>query len=133
MIVPSWTALAAAVVIVLALLALISWLLIRPRDDGTRTLVKRAGRLPLKSKFRLAARLARDRRIPVLARLIPPALVLYLATPLDIIPDFIPVLGHLDDVLVVMLAAALLVKLVPRWVLEEEIARLEPAKGEALV
>jgi len=131
--VSSWTALAAAVVIVLALLGVISWLLIRRRDDGTLTLVKRAGRLPLKSKIRLAARLARDRRIPVLARLIPPALVLYLATPLDIIPDFIPVLGHLDDVLIVLLAASLLLKFVPRWVLEEQIARLEPAKERALI
>jgi len=128
-----WAALVVILIAVLALLSLISWLLLRRSDHATRNLVKRAGRLPLKSKFRLAARLARDPRIPVLARLIPPALVLYLAMPLDIVPDFIPVLGHLDDVLVVMLAAGLLLRFVPRAVLEEQIARLEPAKEEVLI
>jgi uncharacterized membrane protein YkvA (DUF1232 family) len=102
------------------------WLLVRGLDDPSRSLVKRAAKLPLGSKFRLAARLARDRRVPAPLRLIPPALVLYLATPIDIIPDFIPVVGYLDDVLIVLVAAGLLLRFVGRDVLEEHIARLEP-------
>lgn len=43
--------------------------------------------------------------------------------PIDIIPDFIPVLGQLDDVLVVVLALGLFIRMTPRKVIEEQIAR----------
>jgi len=45
-----------------------------------------------------------DRRVPLCAKLILPALVLYLLSPIDIVPDFIPVLGYLDDLVVLALA-----------------------------
>jgi len=45
-----------------------------------------------------------DRRVPICAKLIIPALVLYLLSPIDIVPDFIPVLGYLDDLVVLTLA-----------------------------
>jgi uncharacterized membrane protein YkvA (DUF1232 family) len=47
--------------------------------------------------------------------------------PLDIIPDFIPVIGHLDDVLVLLVGVAVLLRFTPRAVLEEHLARLEAA------
>lgn len=123
---PFWMIVVAASVSLIVVMAGAVWLLIRRTDDETRSLVKRAAKLPIERKFRLAARLARDGRIPVLARLIPPALVLYLAMPIDIVPDFIPVLGYLDDVLVVLVAAGLLLKFAGRSVLEEQVALLEP-------
>ncbi len=53
--------------------------------------------------LRLARRLARDPRVSRGRRLSLLALVAYLALPFDLVPDFIPVLGALDDVLLVIL------------------------------
>lgn len=104
------------------------WLMWRRRDPEERALVKRVTRLPVRDKLRLALALARDSRIPLALRVIPPGLVLYLATPIDLIPDFIPVIGHLDDVVIAVVGLGLLLRLTPRWVLEDHVARLESAE-----
>ena len=104
------------------------WLMWRRRDPEARALVKRVTRLPVRDKLRLALALARDSRIPLALRVIPPGLVLYLATPIDLIPDFIPVIGHLDDVVIAVVGLGLLLRLTPRWVLEDHVARLESAE-----
>lgn len=48
----------------------------------------------------LVARLLKDERVPLSAKLMLIGLAAYLASPIDILPDFIPFLGYLDDVLV---------------------------------
>jgi uncharacterized membrane protein YkvA (DUF1232 family) len=88
-------------------------------------LVRRIAALSLRRKGRLAWRLLADRRVPLLARALLAAVILYLAMPLDIVPDFIPVVGYLDDVLVILGAAWLFLRLVPAAVLEEQVAALE--------
>ncbi len=107
-------ALAVAAAIVLLALALAAYILARRADDETRALGKRIVRLPWRRKLTLLARLARDPAVPLWLRAIPPALVLYLAMPIDLVPDFIPVLGQLDDVIVVAAGVALLARLLPR-------------------
>ncbi len=52
----------------------------------------------------LLRRLLRDRRVPRRARLALWLLVPYLASPIDLIPDFLPVIGQLDDAVLVALA-----------------------------
>jgi len=94
-------------------------------DSQMGRVAKRIAALPLTAKARLAWRLFRDGRVPLRARAILPALVLYLAMPLDVIPDFIPLLGYLDDVLIVLAAAWLLLRLIPGWVIEQHVAALE--------
>ena len=66
-----------------------------------------------------------DDRIPMLIRVIPVLLILYLSMPLDILPDFIPVVGQIDDLLVVAVGAGLMLRLTPVTVLEQHISSLE--------
>ena len=113
---------AVALILVACLAAWLAW---RSADEGSRRLVKRVARLRWRAKLRLALALARDRRIPLVLRALPPALILYLAMPLDVVPDFIPVLGQLDDLLIVGAGVALLLRLTPREVLEEHVRALE--------
>lgn len=57
--------------------------------------------------------LLRDPRTPLVAKLVAGIVVAYALSPIDLIPDFIPVLGLLDDIILVPLGVALAVKLVP--------------------
>ena len=123
-----WIIVAAAAAALLVALAILLLRALRHRDAAGRALVQRILRLPLRDKLRLALALMRERRIPLLVRAVPPALVLYLAMPLDIIPDFIPVIGHLDDALVLLLGIGVLLRFTPRRVLEEHLARLEETR-----
>jgi uncharacterized membrane protein YkvA (DUF1232 family) len=66
-----------------------------------------------RGRMRLVCRLLTDRRVPCLPRLILPLLALYLLSPIDLVPDFIPVLGQLDDLLIVLAAAWVFTKLAP--------------------
>jgi len=116
--------------VLVSLACLAAWLIWRRADEASRGLVRRIARLPWRAKLRLALGLARDRRIPLGLRLLPPALVLYLALPLDVVPDFVPVLGQLDDLLIVGAGLGLLLRFTPRSVLEEQVVRLEEKSEE---
>ena len=70
--------------------------------------------LPWRKRARLAGRLVRDRRVHLVARIGFPLLILYLLSPIDLIPDFIPVLGYIDDLLILLLALWVFSKLVPQ-------------------
>ena len=61
----------------------------------------------------------KDRRTPLPAKLLAALTVAYALSPMDLIPDFIPVLGYLDDVLLLPGLIALTVKLIPREALED--------------
>lgn len=56
---------------------------------------------------------ARDGRTPLLAKVISAAVAAYALSPIDLIPDFIPVLGYLDDLLIVPVGIMLAVKMIP--------------------
>ncbi|HJW46807.1 MAG TPA: DUF1232 domain-containing protein [Lysobacter sp.] len=56
---------------------------------------------------------ARDPRTPWLVRLLALLVAAYALSPIDLIPDFIPVLGYLDDLVIVPLGVLLVLKLVP--------------------
>jgi uncharacterized membrane protein YkvA (DUF1232 family) len=61
----------------------------------------------------------RDPRAPWPARIVAGLVVAYAFSPVDLIPDFIPVLGYLDDLIIVPLGIALTIKLLPPEVLAE--------------
>lgn len=71
--------------------------LVRPRGG----LLREALRL-LPDVVRLVRSLATDRNLPRGARIRLWLLLAYLALPIDLVPDFVPVLGHADDVIVVV-------------------------------
>ncbi len=99
------------------------WWKIYTSDE--KKLARRIAKLRFADKLSLGVALFRDPRVPHIARLIAVALVLYLAMPLDIIPDFVPVLGYLDDLLIVVIGAGLLLRSIPPALLEEHVSRLE--------
>ncbi len=62
---------------------------------------------------------ARDPRTPWFAKALVVLVVAYALSPIDLIPDFVPVLGYLDDLLIVPAGIALALKLIPGEVMEQ--------------
>ena len=66
---------------------------------------------------------ARDPRVPWYARILAIAVAGYALSPIDLIPDFIPVIGYADDLIIVPLGIWLVVSLIPTDVMAEYRAR----------
>ena len=75
---------------------------------------------------------ARDPRVPWYAKTAAAMVAAYALSPIDLIPDFIPVLGYLDDLIIVPLGIALAIRLIPAELMLEyraEAARHESGPG----
>ena len=74
----------------------------------------------------------RDPRVPWYARLLAACIVAYAFSPIDLIPDFVPVLGYLDDLILIPLGIALLLCMIPAPVMAEcrQQARAAMAEGK---
>lgn len=72
----------------------------------------------------------RDERTPWYAKVLGVCVLAYALSPIDLIPDFVPVIGYLDDLLIVPLGLWLVRYLIPAEVLSE--ARRRAAEGEVL-
>ena len=72
---------------------------------------------------------ARDARTPLWAKLLAGAVAAYALSPIDLIPDFIPILGYLDDLVIVPLGIVLAVKLIPPALMAEFRARAAAREG----
>ncbi len=59
-----------------------------------------------------------DPEMPALPRIVAGIALAYALSPIDLIPDFIPVLGQLDDILIVPALVALSLRLIPKEILE---------------
>ena len=67
-----------------------------------------------------------DRRTPWLARVLSMLVVAYALSPIDLIPDFVPILGYLDDLILIPAGIALVLKMIPDEVMNE--ARIKAEK-----
>ena len=106
-------------------IAAIAFRLLRASRRGRRFMA-----LPTRAKIRFGRLLLEDGKVPLVAKLALVLMVGYLALPFDLIPDFIPVIGQLDDAAVVLITIALLIIAIPRERFEAALVRVE-AEAEA--
>ena len=76
-------------------------------------------------EIRLVWALMRDPRVPGYLKLLPGFFLVYLLVPFDLVPGFIPVLGQLDDIALLLLLVPLFIRLAPDELVEEYKARME--------
>ena len=70
---------------------------------------------------------ARDRRTPWYAKLLVAGIVAYALSPIDLIPDFVPILGYLDDLILIPIGITVAIKLIPLPIMAECRARAHAA------
>lgn len=73
----------------------------------------------LKNDIYIIALAIKDPRVPLLARILTVITIAYMLSPIDLIPDFIPVLGLLDDIIILPALIIIIIKLIPSPVIEE--------------
>ena len=78
--------------------------------------------------FLLIWRLTFDRRVNIILRGLVPLALVYLIWPFDLIKDNIPLIGRMDDVIILGMAALFLVKLAPPHVVDEHLGRKPPSE-----
>jgi len=73
----------------------------------------------LKQEVHALALACKDPRVPWYAKALAVVIVAYALSPIDLIPDFIPVLGYLDDLILVPLGIYLVLRMIPQEVMTE--------------
>lgn len=115
--------LATALVVAWLVLAVTLWVT-KPDQVGITDLLRL-----LPDTIRLLKRLAADRQLPRRIRVGLAGVLIFLASPIDLIPDFIPVLGYADDVII----TALVLRWVTRTAGPEALAKHWPGTPDGLV
>jgi uncharacterized membrane protein YkvA (DUF1232 family) len=87
--------------------------------------------LRIRQEARIWMLVLKDPRTPQAAKWLLGAALTYLASPVDIVPDFIPVLGQLDDLLIVPGLVWLATRLIPRGVVMECRMKVRQQEGSA--
>ena len=86
-------------------------------DRFITRLKQKSGQLKVKTYALYLA--YKDPRTPFYAKVLAACIVGYAFSPIDLIPDFIPVLGYLDDIILIPLGIALVLKMIPDAVIQE--------------
>lgn len=77
----------------------------------------------LKQQAQILQLVYKDERTPLAAKVLIWLTLGYLFSPIDLIPDFIPVLGLLDDIIIAPLMVALVIKLIPKEVMVDAVQK----------
>jgi len=110
-----WQWLLVAIAVSAALYAaFLAWLVVDGRHEDARALIRFVPDCVV-----LFHRLLGDPRVPRRSKLLAVAIIAYLAMPFDLVPDFIPVAGQLDDAIVVAIALRSILRAAGRELLEE--------------
>jgi uncharacterized membrane protein YkvA (DUF1232 family) len=72
---------------------------------------------------------SRDPRVPWYVKVLAIAIAGYALSPIDLIPDFIPIIGYFDDLILVPLGVLLVIKLIPREIMAEHRASAAAAQS----
>jgi uncharacterized membrane protein YkvA (DUF1232 family) len=83
-------------------------------------------------QFRLSWALLQDNRVPIGLKLIPIGAVAYVLSPIDLVPDFVPILGQLDDLGILMTALTVFNCLSPADLVSEHLERLHMGSAEGI-
>jgi len=59
----------------------------------------------------------KDKRTPIYAKIMIGLTISYALSPIDLIPDFIPIIGYLDDLMILPLMISISIKLIPKYIL----------------
>ena len=86
--------------------------------------------LGMRQELRFFRFVPTDRRVPLVVKLIPFPVAAYLANPIDLIPDFLSVVGYLDDVGTVIDGLAMIVKMIPFELVSELIGRAKTESAQ---
>jgi uncharacterized membrane protein YkvA (DUF1232 family) len=86
--------------------------------------------LPLRAKLRLPWLLLRDPAVPLTAKAMIPLALVYLVLPGDLFADVVPVVGQLDDAVVITFALALFLRLCPDDTVRLHLDRLKAGRGD---
>lgn len=73
----------------------------------------------IKREIKVYRRVLKDTRTSKIAKILLGLAIGYLLLPFDIIPDFIPVIGHLDDLIIVPALVIIALKMIPKEVIED--------------
>lgn len=86
----------------------------------------------LKQKVLVLYLAYKDRRTPWYAKLFGALVVAYAFSPIDLIPDFVPIVGYLDDLILLPLGIAFVIRMIPKEVMDEcsEKAKEAPSAGK---
>lgn len=90
--------------------------------------LKTVGR-QFKTDLKVYRLVLKDSRTPILAKILLGAAVGYALMPFDLIPDFLPVIGHLDDVIIVPGLVYIALKMIPKELVEEHRAKVKDGEG----
>ena len=88
--------------------------------------LKSAG-IKLKREIKVYQIIRKDKRTPKMAKILLGLAIGYALLPFDLIPDFIPVIGHLDDIIIVPALVILALKMIPKEVIDDCRARANSA------
>lgn len=79
----------------------------------------------IRPKIKVYRLVLKDKRTPAAAKVLLALAIGYMLMPFDIIPDFLPVIGQVDDVIIVPLLFYLAIRMIPKEVIEECERRVE--------
>lgn len=84
----------------------------------------RSASTKLKREIKIYQLVRKDKRTPKMAKILLRTAIGYALLPFDIIPDFIPILGHLDDVIIIPVLVFFALKMIPKEVIDDCRARV---------